>query len=82
MNMPKVLDPEGDNGELVDPRNQQSLRCRLCGKEMNSEISCLEYHLAKIIGHEMEILTKSSILPLNQFLILERRKMRESKTCS
>ena len=43
MNIPMALDPLGDYGQLVDPRNRKSFSCKLCGKEINSEISCQNY---------------------------------------
>jgi hypothetical protein len=53
--MPKSLDPFWEYGEPIDPMNQQYLSCNLCGKRMTSGVYRLNYHLAKILGHEVEI---------------------------
>ena len=61
--MPKSLDPFWEYAELVDPHNQQKLKCNLCGKEMTGGISRLKYHLAQLIGHEVDIV-KTPLLKL------------------
>jgi hypothetical protein len=58
--MPKPLDPFWEYGELDPPGNRQHLKCKRCGKAMFGGVYRLKYHLAKILGNEVGICTKSS----------------------
>jgi hypothetical protein len=53
--MAKPMDPMWEYGEPYEGHNRAKLSCKLCGKEMSGGINRLKYHLAKIVGHEVEI---------------------------
>jgi hypothetical protein len=58
--MSKALDPFWEYGEPTNPGNRQHLSCNLCGKKMSGGVYRLKYHLAKILGNEVEICPISS----------------------
>jgi hypothetical protein len=57
--MSKALDPMWVYGEPVELPNRQILTCNLCGKNIYGGISRLKYHLAKIIGFDVDICLNS-----------------------
>jgi hypothetical protein len=58
--MSKALDSMWVFGEPVELPNRQILTCNMCGKTIYGGISCMKYHLAKIIGFDVEICLKST----------------------
>ena len=58
--MPRPLDPFWEYGEPEAPGNRQHLSCKLCGKKMHGGVYRLKYHLAKILGNEVDICPKAS----------------------
>jgi hypothetical protein len=54
-NMSKPLDPFWVYGIPEDGTNRQRLNCKLCGVNMFEGICKLKYHLAKILGHGIEV---------------------------
>ena len=42
-------------GQPIDPNNRQRLNCKLCGKDICGGISRWKYHLAKVVGHEVDV---------------------------
>ena len=53
--MPKPLDPFWVYGIPEDGTNRQKLNCKLCGVNMSGGICRLKYHLAKILGHDVDV---------------------------
>jgi len=53
--MAKPLDPIWESDEPYEGHNKTRMNCKLCGMEMFGGINCLKYHLAKILGHEVNI---------------------------
>ena len=75
--MPKPLDPMWEYGQPIDPNNRQSLNCKPCGKDICGGISCLKYHLAKVVGHEVDVclaVTPEVMCIANQSLLDMARK--------
>jgi hypothetical protein len=58
--MPIALDPMWVYGEPMQLPNRQVLTCNLCGKNIFARISCLKYHLAKILGFDVDACPKST----------------------
>jgi len=55
LKIPNPLDPLSEYGDPSDPHNQQKVRCKLCAKEIFDGINHLKYHLAQILGYEVDI---------------------------
>ena len=51
----KAIGPNVGVCEPCEDDNRANLRCKLCGMEMFGGITCLKYHLAKILGHDVNI---------------------------
>ena len=80
--MLKPLDPIGVYGEPVDPHNRQRLNCKLFVKDICGGISSLKYHLAKLVGHEVDVcpvVTPEVMRIANQSLIGMARKRDEKE---
>jgi hypothetical protein len=58
--MLKAVDPMWVYGEPVELPNRQILTCNLCDKNIYAGISRLKYHLAKILGFDVESCPNSS----------------------
>jgi hypothetical protein len=58
--MPKALDPMWVYGEPMQLPNRQVLTCNLCGKKIFAGISRLKYHLAKILGFDVDACPNST----------------------
>jgi hypothetical protein len=58
--MPKALDPMWVYGEPMQLPNRQVLTCNLCGKRIFAGISRLKYHLAKILGFDVDACPNST----------------------
>jgi hypothetical protein len=76
--MAKPLDPMWEYGEPYEAHNRTKLSCKLCGKEMSGGINLLKYHLAKIVGHEVEIFATGIpdvvLIAKNSILDIARKK--------
>ena len=80
--MPKPLDSMWDYGQPIDTNNRQRLNCKLCGKDICGGISRLKYHLAKVVGHEVDvclIITLEVMCIANQSLLDMARKRDEKE---
>jgi hypothetical protein len=53
--MPRKLDAMWEYGDSEGGFNRQTLYCKLCRMRMTRGITWLKYHLAKILGHEVDI---------------------------
>jgi hypothetical protein len=58
--MPKPLDPMWEYGIPYDGHDRMMLNCKLCDMEMFGGMSRLKYHLAKILGNDVEICKAST----------------------
>ena len=79
--MPKPLDPLWEYHKLVDPHNQQKMRCKLCGKEIYGRNNRLKYHIAKILGLEVDICRVSNpkVIHITNQSILDSARKRDEK---
>jgi hypothetical protein len=79
--MPKPLDPMWEYGLPYDGHNRMRLSCKLCGMEMFGGISCLKYHLAKILGNDVEICKASTpeLIHIANQSIFEMNKKRDQR---
>ena len=79
--MPKPLDPMWEYGHPIDPNNRQKLNCKLCGKDISGGISRLKYHLAKIVGHEVDVCpaVTPEVMRIANQSILDMAKKRDEK---
>ena len=59
--MLRKLDPMWEYGDPKGGFNRQTLYCKLCGMRMMGGITRLKYHLARILGHEVDICPKSTL---------------------
>ena len=79
--MPKPLDPMWEYGQPIDPNDRQRLTCKLCGKDIYAGISRLKYHLAKLVGHEVDVCPAVTleVMPIANQSILDMAKKRDEK---
>lgn len=59
--MPRKLDPFWEYGVLNAPNDRVNLSFKLCGKEMSRGLYRLKFHLAKILGHDVEPCTNTNL---------------------
>jgi hypothetical protein len=58
--MPRKLDAMWEYGDPEEGFNRQALYCKLCRMRMMGGITRLKYHLAKLLGHEVDICPNST----------------------
>ena len=79
--MTKPLDPMSKYEQPIDHNNRQSLDCKLCGKDICGGISRLKYHLAKLVGHEVDVcpVVTPEVMRIANQSILDMAKKRDEK---